>query len=122
MKTTVAKKAWGEEHMLVDEPTHCAKLLKLKANWQSSLDHHAKRDKTLFVKLGAVAVEVDDRIFLAAVDDKIRIPPGTVHRFSAGIKRVELMEVSSHHEEDDVVEHEPARQMTPKEMKRLRGN
>ena len=122
MKTTVVKRDWGEEHTLVDEPTHCAKILKLKAGWQSSLDHHEQRDKTLFVKVGSVAVEVDDRIVIAGIDDKIRIPPGTVHRFSTWRNKAELMEVSSHHQEDDVVEHEPARKMTEKEMKRLRGN
>ena len=122
MKTTVVKKDWGEEHTLVDEPTHCAKILKVKAGWQGSLHRHEKKDETLFVKVGAVAIEVDGRILLAAVDDKIRIPPGTVHRFTAGTNKVELMEVSSHHEQDDVVRDEPARQVTPKEMKRLRGD
>lgn len=121
MKTIVVKKAWGEEHILVDAPTHCAKLLKIKAGWQGSLHRHAKKDETLFVKLGAVAMEVDDRILLAAIDDKVRIPPGTVHRFSAGTNKAELLEVSSHHERDDVVRDVPARQVPPKEMKRLRG-
>lgn len=122
MKTIVVKKVWGEEHTLVDEPTHCAKILKLKAGWQSSLHHHKKKDETFFVKLGSIAIEVDGRIFLAGVDDKIRIPPGTVHRFSTWTNKGELMEVSSHHEDEDVVRHEPSRQMTEKEMKRLRGD
>ena len=122
MASTVVKKDWGEEHTLVNELTHCAKLLKIKAGWQSSLHSHPKKDETFFVKLGAVAIEVDGKIFLAAVDDKIRIPPGTVHRFSTWGNKAELMEVSSHHDDDDVVRQVPSRQMTKKEMKRLRGD
>lgn len=102
------KKKWGEERIIVNEPTHCGKILTINAGWQCSLHHHAEKDETFLVMSGPVFMQIEDRVFLAGFGEAFRIPPGTKHRFGAQLHMAMLTEFSSHHDDDDVVRHEPS--------------
>ena len=58
------------------------------------------------------AVVVEDQVYRAGTGEFFRIPPGTKHRFAAERLAAQLTEFSSHHDDDDVVRHEPSGPIT----------
>ncbi len=108
----IIEKDWGEEHVVVNEPTHCGKLLKIDGGRQCSLHHHEEKDETFYVTSGPVIMQVEDSVIRACTGDIFRIPPGTKHRFAAERLDAQLTEFSSHHDDDDVVRHEPSGPIT----------
>ena len=57
-------------------------------------------------------MQIEDRVFLAGYGEAFRVPPGTKHRFAAQYHMALLAEFSSHHDDDDVVRHEPSGPIT----------
>jgi len=108
----IVEKDWGYEEICVNEPTHCGKKLFIKLGRQCSLHHHDKKDETFHVLTGSVLMQVEDSVFWAAERTNIRIPPGTRHRFGAVDQSGTLVEFSSHHDDADVVRHEPSGPLT----------
>ena len=104
----VVEKAWGEEQVVVNESTHCGKLLTVNADWQCSLHHHNEKDETFYVLSGPIIMQIGDRVLAAGFGEAFRVPPGTRHRFAARNHMALLAEFSSHHDDDDVVRHEPS--------------
>jgi len=104
----IVEKDWGYEEICVNEPTHCGKKLFVKLGRQCSLHHHTTKDETFHVLVGPALMQVEEQIFWAAQHTNVRIPPGTKHRFGAVDQSVTLVEFSSHHDDDDVVRHEPS--------------
>ena len=102
----IVKKDWGEEHIVVNEATHCGKLLKINAGCQCSFHHHNEKDETFYVLAGPVIMQIEDKVCVAGFGEAFRIPPGTRHRFAANLHQAQLAEFSSHHDDSDVVRHE----------------
>ena len=113
-------KDWGTEQWIVNESTHCGKLLIVSPQWQCSLHHHIEKDETFFVMRGPAVMQVEDIVVVAGYGESFRIPPGTKHRFAALAFRVKLMEFSSHHDDADVVRHEPTSRITDDMKRRIR--
>jgi mannose-6-phosphate isomerase-like protein (cupin superfamily) len=103
---TVVAKAWGEERIVVNESTHCGKILTINTGWQCSLHHHNEKDETFYVLSGPVFMQINDRVFTAGFGEAFRVPPGTKHRFGAKYHMAMLAEFSSHHDDADVVRFE----------------
>lgn len=109
-------KAWGLEEWLVNSDLYCAKLLWISPNWMCSLHYHPKKSETMICIDGLVRVEYylpdgarRDTILIGWRRDVINLPTGTPHRFWAmedegGL----LLEVSTHHDDEDVVRLEPS--------------
>ncbi len=99
---------WGRELRLVNEEV-CGKLLELQDPWVGSSrpPHFHKEKWEAFVVLsGEVYIELDGSEGelvgeVYGVGAVIMINPGQVHRFYAVGKPALLLEVSTHHRDDD---------------------
>lgn len=104
---TVVEKRWGREEIHVNTILYCAKTLHVSGGQRCSLHHHAKKDETFLVQSGDCTIEVNGEVRRLGVGDQVRIPPGTKHRFGSR-DGCSLLEVSTHHDDVDVVRHEPS--------------
>jgi mannose-6-phosphate isomerase-like protein (cupin superfamily) len=101
-------KVWGTEQVIANNPFYCGKIMRLREGWQCSLHHHKIKDETFYVLSGRVWFELGDMAFEMKMDDIVRVTPYTKHRFG-GITDAMMVEVSTHHSEDDVYRHEESR-------------
>jgi len=92
-------KVWGEEHWIVNRD-YCGKKLVLNQGWRCSLHHHKDKDEVFYVTRGRVLLEYGDGWRVLVPGDAERIAPGMVHRFW-GLETSDIIEFSTHHEEDD---------------------
>lgn len=97
-------KAWGDEIWLVNNELYCLKRLIVLPGWQCSLHRHHVKDESFVVEQGRLLLRVgDDPARVVCAGDKaVRIPPGTWHRFGAFADRAIFVEVSTHHDDNDV--------------------
>jgi mannose-6-phosphate isomerase-like protein (cupin superfamily) len=92
-------KVWGEEHWIVNRD-YCGKKLVLNQGFRCSLHYHEVKDEVFYVISGQVLLEYGDEARILRKGDHQRIAPGVVHRFW-GIETAEIIEFSTHHEDDD---------------------
>lgn len=100
-------KVWGHEVWLVNEPEYCGKLLYLRLDHHCSYHRHLRKKETFIVRGGTVQLEiaVPGRIsgtLTLQEGQSFTITPGTWHRFY-GVTDAEILEVSTHHDDEDVV-------------------
>ena len=104
-------KAWGLEEVLVNSPLYCAKYLHIRPGWRCSEHYHAIKDETFIVVEGYCVISIDGKERPAVLGDKFHIPPNTRHWFgvpSTTESNCVLLEISTHHEDDDVVRLRPS--------------
>ena len=65
------------------------------------------KDETFHLEKGLVWLELDGEGRLLNPGDTVHIPPRTPHRFS-GLEESVILEVSTHHEDDDCIRDEPS--------------
>ena len=99
-------KPWGHELIWAHTDRYVGKLLVIRAGRRLSLQLHEKKDESIYVVRGRMALHLADaggtvRIEELGPGDHRRIPAGRTHRFEA-LEDVEVMEVSTP-ELDDVV-------------------
>lgn len=107
---TVHPKAWGVEIWIVNNDKYCGKILRISEGWQCSLHYHLVKHETFFVSAGLLRIEVGDEKFYAGRGRVVEIPTGVKHRFAAQIDS-EILEFSTHHDDDDVVRLELSRRI-----------
>ncbi|MFW5870846.1 MAG: cupin domain-containing protein [Candidatus Sumerlaeota bacterium] len=95
----VYPKAWGEEHWIVNN-LYCGKKLVLKKGYRCSIHYHKLKDETFYVIAGRILLELDDEARVLEPGDKVHVAIGQKHRFT-GLERSEMIEFSTHHEEED---------------------
>ena len=101
--TKEVKKTWGKEVWLVNEPEYCCKLLFLDRGAQSSYHYHRIKKETFFVLTGEIALTIGKKDQLLRYDLGSRvINPGVLHGFYGSTDAV-ILEVSTHHDDKDVV-------------------
>ena len=102
-------KEWGFEQIVVNTPLYCAKFLHIKAGKQCSLHYHPIKDETFTLMDGEVFLETSLAVPPRPMEKsrEYHIPPGLPHRFSSLTGGI-LLEVSTHHDEGDVVRLEPS--------------
>jgi rfaE bifunctional protein kinase chain/domain len=93
------KKVWGEEHWIVNQD-YCGKKLILKKNFRCSLHHHKIKDEVFYVIKGKVLLEADGKETIMVPGDSFHVKTNCNHRFT-GIQNSEIIEFSSHHEDED---------------------
>jgi mannose-6-phosphate isomerase-like protein (cupin superfamily) len=108
----IVTKAWGREEVICNEPEYCAKWLHIAAGKKCSLHYHPRKKETFTVQSGEVCLEhngiTED---LKIGDQRTRtIQAGFAHRFSSRDGAL-LLEVSTHHDDSDVVRIEPSRDL-----------
>ena len=111
---TRVDKAWGFEEILVNSPLYCAKFLHVAPGKQCSLHWHDKKDETFIVMEGKCFLQTAricavEHMRIMGEGESAHIPKGLPHRF-ASIEGCTLLEVSTHHDDSDVVRFEPSGQ------------
>ncbi len=97
------EKAWGSEVWIVNCEEYCGKLLYLTKDAESSLHYHPKKKETFYCLQGQVGLQVNDRGYqLNPFARPKTIMPGEKHQF-LGITDAVIMEISTHHDDKDVV-------------------
>jgi mannose-6-phosphate isomerase-like protein (cupin superfamily) len=104
----VVEKEWGFENVICNTPLYCAKFLHISPGKRSSLHRHMHKDETFYVMDGECWIEIGPigPQTLCKGDSK-HIPPGYNHRFSSK-DGCTLLEVSTHHSDEDVIRLEPS--------------
>ena len=97
------QKVWGEEIVLVNCKDYCSKLLVLDRNAVSSYHYHKIKKETFYCIEGYATLTIEGKEYLLAPFTRPKtIEPGEKHKFT-GIEQCVIMEVSTEHNEDDVV-------------------
>lgn len=104
--TPVYPKVWGEEHWIVNKE-YCGKLLVLKKGFRCSMHYHKVKDEVFYVIKGKVLLETEQGARVMLPGDHVHIPQRLLHRFS-GLEDSQIIEFSSHHEEEDSYRTEPS--------------
>ena len=92
-------KVWGEEHWIVNRD-YCGKKLVLRKGHRCSLHFHPVKDEVFYLISGRVFLEIGDKACVMEPGDHQHVPPGVEHRFW-GLEDSEIIEFSTHHEDDD---------------------
>jgi len=96
-------KVWGKEVWIVNCDKYCGKLLYLKAGAICSVHMHPIKQETFYTLDGQVALTVEGREHtLSTSSGPQTIHPGQKH-FFRGITDATILEISTHHSEEDVV-------------------
>lgn len=104
------QKVWGYEKWLENNEKYCSKLLWLKKGYQCSLHYHKIKDEMFLITKGQVRLELGKRVVHMREGNFVRVPPGTLHRFR-GVEDSEILEVSTHHSEEDSYRIEESRKV-----------
>jgi len=94
---------WGVEVWLVNCDEYCGKLLYLPKGACAEYHYHEKKKETFYGLQGQVDLNIDGNHFILDQFSKpITIEPKAKHSFR-GITNAIFLEVSTHHDENDVV-------------------
>lgn len=97
------KKVWGGELWMVNEPEYCCKVLFLNEGASGSLHYHKFKKETFMVLKGKIRLEYgSNKVELSAGVDVVTIPISVPHRFT-GVEESSILEISTHHDDNDVV-------------------
>ena len=99
----VVEKAWGRELWLANEPEYCLKKLILDEGYACSLHYHPIKKETFFVDYGSCFIRIGREIRELHLGDSVVIEPTTPHQFWSVKGDCHILEVSTHHSDDDVV-------------------
>lgn len=102
----IIPKKWGYEDVAINE-NYCMKRMVIKEQFRCSIHMHITKDEVLMVGSegllwyeSGTSPHTMNGIFLQE-NDRVRVTPGTWHRFTA-LRDTSLYESSTHHEDDDV--------------------
>ncbi len=105
------EKTWGSEDWLVNCDKYCAKILTINQHCGGSYHHHESKDETFLCLSGVAQFLLEDNeghisIYGLASGDSVQIFPQWPHLL-IGISEEPciLLEVSTHHDDEDVVRH-----------------
>jgi rfaE bifunctional protein kinase chain/domain len=103
------EKAWGYEEWIINMKGagYCGKKLVLNKGYQCSIHWHEEKDEVFYINQGYVLMIMDGKKELMKPNSRIRIEPGTKHRF-IGLTNAEIIEFSSFHKEEDSYRDEPS--------------
>jgi len=103
----VAKK-WGEEIWIINNDRYCGKYLRINKGACCSLHYHPKKMESFMCIKGLVMLFVQSenelKSFIMERDDKvITLMPETPHAFQGMTEGATLLEISTTHNDEDVV-------------------
>jgi mannose-6-phosphate isomerase-like protein (cupin superfamily) len=104
-----APRGWGHEYWIENRPDYCGKILVIAPGKRGSLHFHVKKTETMLVTRGAMILRLIDPETaqeyeqVLGQNDSILIPAGQVHQIinANTDQRLELIEFSTQHFEDD---------------------
>ena len=93
---------WGYEVRMTNQPKYCGKFLVLTTKEPSSYHFHKKKAETFITLEGMVKLKVGMISRVLRSGEQENINPGEKHQFSLyGIEKAVILEVSTHHRDDD---------------------
>lgn len=118
----ITAKVWGFEDEIVNVE-YCGKRMVVREQHRCSIHKHDKKDEVLMVQGGLLWFETGaDPDNMTGVwmkdNERIRIRPGTWHRFT-GMRDTVIMEFSTHHEDSDSIRHVAGGKMADDEFRVL---
>ena len=96
-------KAWGREVWLTNTDKYCAKQLYIQPDFVCSFHAHNVKDETFICSEGQGWLELGDEIYRLLPGHVYHVPVGTYHRFWSDGGTMVLLEISTHHNDLDVV-------------------
>ena len=94
-------KDWGYEEWIVNNELYCFKKIFVKKGYQCSIHWHKEKDETFYIEYGKILIDMFGLPqHIMKTGDILRLPPNTLHRFTA-IEDTMMYEVSTHHEDSD---------------------
>ena len=109
------EKVWGRELTIVNKE-YCGKILVLNKRHFCSIHKHRIKEETFLVIKGKVLMWVNGRSFIMKPYDVVHIDIGDEHRFT-GLEDSEIIEFSTHHNEDDSYRLSVSGRLAPDEFK-----
>jgi len=111
MTAKTIEKDWGSETIFADNELYRGKILHIKKGMSIHLQHHEKKDETMYVLSGQgwFAGQLHPsygNFFQLNPGEVYRIKPGTIHKVWA-ITDLDIIEVSNAVPDSDVIHHEP---------------
>lgn len=96
----IVEKPWGYQEFFIDEKGFSVRKLVLYKNHRYSLQVHEKKKEQFIVINGYPLVRINDTERIFYPNETFVIEPGVVHRISAIISEVWLLEIMWGFEED----------------------
>lgn len=96
------EKPWGREVWWAETDLYLAKILEIEPGHAISLQLHEVKAESMLILQGEGILRLGERTTPATPGLRVDIPPGLVHRLTAGRSRLVVLEVSTPHA-DDVV-------------------
>jgi D-lyxose ketol-isomerase len=113
----IVPKLWGVEYWIVNTEKYCLKFLKIIPGVQCSIHCHQKKDETFVGVSGYVILSFHNSVTKEQTGgegigpgDTFQILPGQYHSFYANNVSW-VMEVSTHHDDEDVVRIQESRKL-----------
>ena len=109
-------KLWGVEYWIVNTELYCLKYLKVIPGYQSSIHAHERKDETFVGVSGTLLLNYHDGkkeveyTLGVSPGARIRIYPEQFHSFQA-VNETWIMEVSTHHDDRDVIRLQNSRKL-----------
>jgi quercetin dioxygenase-like cupin family protein len=107
LKVKEVEKEWGKEIWMANSELYCGKKLILNKGKRCSIHFHKNKDETFYIDEGLILLELNDASEIINPGEAVRIKKNEKHRFS-GLKDSVLIEISTHHEEEDSYRDEPS--------------
>ena len=106
----VVNKSWGNEIRIVDneDNNYSGKLLNINQNESTCIHFHSKKHKTFYVLTGSLSIEIIEpesaEVMRYTVDSEetFEIEQNVAHRLYAQDNGVTVIEISTHHDDEDV--------------------
>lgn len=100
---TEVPKKWGKEIIIVNCPEYCGKLLCLDKGAVSSYHYHKDKKETFYCLKGQVGLNINGKDYMLNPWSRPKtIYPEVPHSFT-GISDSIVLEISTHHEDKDVI-------------------
>lgn len=97
----IVLKIWGDEHYICNKPEYCAKFLTVTAGYTSSEHRHDVKTESFYVLKGNGVITLDGYITKVKKGDIVHVRRGKWHCFATAVG-MELFEISTHHDDQDV--------------------
>lgn len=98
------KKVWGKEVWIVNCEKYCGKLLYLDKGAVSSLHYHIMKQETFYALSGQTALTIEEKDYMLNPYSRPKtIYPWQEHQFMGLSEGIVILEISTHHEEEDTV-------------------
>ena len=96
----VVEKTWGSEEWITNTPEYCGKFLYITPGHVCSIHRHPVKTETFHVLAGEGVIGLDQALIRVEAGNAVHIPARTYH-FFASLTGMTLLELSTHHDDDD---------------------